>query len=291
VPDTSMQATWVDPSGVEWPLTDTSDSRGYFTRTDIAGWGARAYELVTDPVAGGGESVRFIRANPARITWPLYIRGDTHLEFLQRWRDLRAAFMSTLWKGQTGTLRVTRGDGTAREIDCFLEDGFQGQGGENWLYANAVLTLYAPEGSWRDTAVVNVPRSYTPGSDFLNPFPTISSSQILGRVPIDNAGELPAWPSWLITGPATVVTATNWTTSQSWVLTTTLAAGETATINTLPRPTARGPVGQNLVGSFNWPDAYLWPLVSGTNDVEFVVAGASTGTSIQMVYQARYEGA
>jgi hypothetical protein len=278
-----MQATWIDPTGVQWPLTDTADSRGYFTRTDISGWGARPYEFVTDPIATGGESVRFIRSNSARITWPLYIRGDTHLEFLTRWRDLRT--------GTPGTLRVSRSDGTAREIDCFLEDGFQGQGGENWLWANAVLTLYAPDGAWRDSTVIHVPRTYTPGADFLNPFPTISSAQVLGRVPIDNQGELTAWPSWLITGPATVITATNYTTSQSWVLTTTLAAGETATVNTLPRPTARGPVGQNLVSSFNWPDAYLWPLLAGVNDVEFVVAGASTGTAIEMVYQARYEGA
>lgn len=292
MPIDSMTAVWVDPGGVEWPLTDTSPERGYFTRTDIAGWGARPYELVTDPVAAGGDQVRFVRAQSARLTWPMHVFSDTsHTDFLTKYALLRAAFMSTVWLGAPGTLRVTRPDGSAREIEAFYEDGFRGEPGEMWFSANPVLSLFCPDGYWRDTTVVTEERAYTPGADFYDPFPTVSSSQVLGRVPVVNDGEVLTWPSWHITGPATVVTATNHTTGQSWILTFTLAAGETATVNTTPRPTARGPLGQNLVGSFNWPTAYLWPLLPGTNDVEFTVAGAATGTAIEMLYQARYEGA
>jgi hypothetical protein len=286
-----MTASWFDPYGVEWPLTDISPSRGFFTRTDISGWGARPYELVTDPVAAGGDQVRFVRAQSARITWPLHIYGESHTEFVARFAAVRAAFMSTLWTGQPGTLRVTRPSGSAREIDAYCEGGFSGEAGENWYSANPVITLFCPDGYWRDTTVLHEQRAYTPGADFFAPFPTISSGQILGRVPIVNPGEVPAWPSWNITGPATVVTARNWTTGMAWTLSYTLAAGETATVNTMPRPTARGPLGQNLVGAFNWPDAFLWPLLPGGNDVEFTVAGAGTGTAIELVYQARYEGA
>lgn len=286
-----MTATWIDPAGVEWPLTDISPDLGYFTRPEVSGWNARPYELVTDPRSTGGEQIRFIRANPARITWPLHIWADTHTDFVARYRAIRAAFMSTLWTGQPGVLRITRPDGTAREIDCYCEDGWQGEAGENWMWANPVLTLFAPEGTWRDTAIISVPRAYTPGADFFNPYPTVSSAQVLGRVPVTNLGELIAWPSWNITGPASVVTATNYTTNQSWVLTYTLTAGQTAVINTKPRPSARGPVGENLVGAFNWPSASLWPLMPGINDIEFNVAGAASGTAIEMVYQAQYEGA
>lgn len=291
MPRDSMTATWVDPTGVEWPLTDTSPERGYFTRPEISGWSARPYELVTDPVATGGEQVRFVRAQSARITWPLHVYGYTHTEFVDRYRQLRAAFMSTVWRSTPGTLRVARPDGTAREIDCFYEEGFRGESGENWMFANPVLTLYAPEGSWRDTEVLREQREYTPGMDFFSPFPTVSSAQVLGRVPVDNPGELTAWPSWNITGPASVVTARNYTTNQSWILTYGLSAGQTATVNTLPRPTARGPVGENLVAYFDWPDASLWGLLAGVNDIEFAVSGAGAGTAIEMVYQARYEGA
>lgn len=291
MPTDSMTASWFDPGGVEWPLTDISPSRGWFTTTDISGWGARPYELVTDPVAAGGDQVRFIRANSARMTWPLYVYGESHTEFRSRYAALRKAFVSTVWLGSPGTLRITRPDGSAREIDAYYEDGFRGEAGQNWYSASPVLTLFCPDGYWRDTDVTREQRAYAPGSDFFNPFPTISSGSVLGRVPVVNPGDVPAWPSWNITGPATVITATNYTTNQSWQLTTTLAAGETATVNTMPRPTARGPVGQNLVGSFNWPDAFLWPLLAGSNDVEFTVAGASSGTAIEMVYQARYEGA
>ena len=69
----TMLATFIDPTGVEWPMSDTSDDRGYFTTAQIAGWGAPPFEITTDPVPRGGDSVRFIRSKSSRITWPLHI--------------------------------------------------------------------------------------------------------------------------------------------------------------------------------------------------------------------------
>jgi hypothetical protein len=113
---------------------------------------------------------------------------------------------------------------------------------------------------------------------------------VLGITPIDNPGEVDAWPVWTITGPATVITATNVSTGQSFVLTKTLAAGELVTITT-QRPTVRGPLGENLVNALNWPSCYLWPLIPGTNQVNFAVAGASTGTAIELSFYPRWAGA
>jgi hypothetical protein len=99
-----------------------------------------------------------------------------------------------------------------------------------------------------------------------------------------------AWPEWTITGPASEIVATNHTYGQSFTLTYDLDAGETLTITT-QRPTVRGPAGENLAGSLNWPEAYLWALAPGLNDIEFEVTGANTGTSISLAYHPRYEGA
>lgn len=288
----SMTATWIDPTGVSWPLTDDSPTIGWFTLKGPAGWGATPYEFVTDPHPRGGETVRFIRSKANRLTWPLHVYSDnTHVEFLTRYRSIRKAFVSTVLLGKPGILRITRPDGTAREIEAYYEEGFKGEGGgEDWLSANPVLTLFCPDGYWRSTAATVETRAFTPGSNFLSPYPTVSSAQVLGDTSVNNTGDVTAWPAWTISGPASVVTATNNTTGQSFILTKTIVAGETITVTTL-QPAVRGPVGENLVNALNWPDAYLWGLLPGNNEVSFSVAGASTGTSIVMSFYPRFEGA
>lgn len=287
----TMYATFTDPEGVVHELTNTADTQGWFTTFGPAGWGARPYEYVLDPLPRGGSSVRFIRAEPARITWPLHVYGETHLQWLQNYRAIKRAFVMTAHRSQPGTLTVARGDGSARAIDVYYEDGFAGAAGENWVFANPVLTLLAPEGFWRDTQLTSEYREFVSGgTPYLDPYPTVSSSQVLGDATITNPGEVTAWPEWTVTGPASAVTGTNNTTGQTFTLTYSLSLGETLTITTL-QPTATGPAGQNIISGLNWPTAQLWPLLPGDNEVEFNVDGSAAGTSITLSYYPRYEGA
>jgi hypothetical protein len=286
----NMYATFTDPDGTMWELSDTSPTLGWFTTFGIAGWGARPYEFTLDPLPRGGDSVRFIRAEPARLIWPVHIYGDTHLEWLARYRDIKRAFMKTVHQTASGVLTCARPDGSAREIDVFYEAGFEGEPGENWVFANPTLTLLAPDGYWRDTEPTLVEREFSVGTPYLNPYRTVSSSQVLGDTTINNPGEVTAWPEWTITGPASAVSATNLTTGQQFEVTYTLLAGETITITTL-RPTIRGPLGENIASALNWPSAYLWPLKAGNNQIQFNVDGAGVGTSIVLSFHARYEGA
>lgn len=286
----SMVATWTAPDGSLWQLTDTTDASGWFTRTEIAGWAATSYEIVTDPNARGGESVRHIRSQPARVTWPLHIWGANHQQFTDRERRIKRAFTMTVHRGLPGVLRVARPDGRAREIEAYYEDGFGGNSGEHWVNANPVLTLYCPDGYWRDVAATVATRSYAPASSFFRPFLTITGSNVLGDTVIDNPGDVTAWPVWTIHGPCTQMKATNATTGQSFTLTYNLLAGETITITT-DRPTVRGPAGQNVVNALNWPSAYLWGLLPGANTVQFVAAGSGEGSSVELAFHARYEGA
>lgn len=285
----NMYANWTAPDGTVWPLTDTDEDRGYFTTREVSGWGSTTYEFATDPLVRGGETVRFIRTNPARITWPLYVYGDTHQQFVDRYRALRRAFLMTLHRRQPGVLSVSRPDGTARTIEAYCEDGWGGEG-EHHLFAKPVLTLYCPEGFWRDAEAVSVPRAFGSTASFLSPFPTISSSQLLGATTIDNPGDVDAWPEWTITGPMSSLTATNSTVGRSFVLNYTLTAGQQITITTL-QPSIRGPGGTNIVNSLNWPSAYLWGLYPGSNTVSFAVTGAGSGSTINLAFHPRYEGA
>ncbi len=282
--------TFIDPTGVEWPLSDIGPERGFFTTRDVAGWGARPFEYSLDPIPRGGDAVRFIRAQSARITWPLHVWGETHDEFVDRYRQLRRAFMSTVHLNAPGVLRVTLPDASAREIDVYYESGFEGQSGENWLYANPVLTLLCPDGYWRATTPTVVTRAHSgTNQNFLSPFPSVSSGQVLGSTTVDNPGDVEAWPEWTVTGPLSGLTATNNTLGQEFILSYALTLGQSITITTY-RPTVRGPLGENLVAALNWPDAYLWALAPGENDVVFAAGGADTGTSVTLTFYPRYDG-
>jgi hypothetical protein len=286
----TINATWTDPTGVVWPLSDTSPDRGWFTSDGVGGWGAAPYEIVVDPMARGGESVRYIRANPARVTWPIYVWGDDHTEFVARYRALRQAFLMTVHRSLPGLLTVARPDGTARQIEAYYEDGWGGEAGQNWLWAHPAVTLYCPDGAWRDVQQVVTRRGASTPVAFNTPFLTLTGSAVLGDTVVNNPGDITAWPVWTITGPCTGLIATNSTTGQTFTLSYALLAGEQAVITT-DRPTVRGPAGQNISGSLNWPTAYLWGLAPGDNTVTFNVLGSGVGSAIDLAFYPRYEGA
>lgn len=286
----TINATWTDPTGVVWPLSDSSPDRGYFTSDAIAGWGAAPYEIVVDPMSRGGESVRFIRANPARLTWPLYIWGEDHSQFVARYRALRRAFLMTVHRTLPGVLTVARPDGSARSIEAYYQDGWGGEAGQNSLWAHPVITLYCPDGSWQDVNPITERRTASNPVAYNTPFLTLTGSAVLGATVINNPGDIAAWPDWTITGPCTGLIATNSTVGQAFTLTYTLADGEVATITT-DRPTVRGPLGQNISGSLNWPSAYLWGLAPGDNLINFNVLGSGLNSAIQLSFNPRYEGA
>ena len=285
-------ATWTDPTGEVWQLSDSSpDGPGWFTPPGPSGWNATGYEIVPDPMPRGGENVRFVRAKPARIIWPLYVYGDTHLAYLQHLRQIKKAFTMTVHRRAAGTLTVTRPDGGgARAIDCYYESGFEGEAEQGWLYSKDAIVLFAPDGYWRDVEPVTVVHSYIPGVSYLSPFPQVSASLALGENEITNDGDVDAWPTWTITGPMSSISATNNTTGYQFTLGYGLAAGEQITITTF-QPAVRGPSGGNLSQNLDWPNAYLWWLAPGGNQVTFNVAGGDVGTSVQVQFHPRYEGA
>lgn len=279
---------WIPPgTDVEVPLND--DGTSHFTLDAVAGWGAAPIRLVTDPHPRGGARVRHIQPQPREIDWPVRMRADTHMELITGYRDLVSKFTITRRLGP-GRLRIYRPDGSAREIEAYYQDGFGGTPGQGWLYETSIVSLFCEDPYWRDINPVEVPREYGVGVPFLSPFPTVSSSIVLGETEVFNPGEVEAWPSWVITGPATGLIATNQTTGESFELTYDLDPGDTITITTDP-PTVRGPSGEVLTSALNWPDAVLWALQPGLNSVDFDVSGANTGTSIVLSYYPRHETA
>lgn len=290
--------TYWDPTGAAWPMTDTE--RGYYVLADgVSGLGAAPYQLTSDPHPRGGARLRHAQPQPRSIVWPLHVRGADHQQFTERWRSLARAFTRTLRDGP-GTLDIARPDGTRRQIDVYYQEGFEGLGqfGTGITWDNAVVTLFCEDPYWVDPVAQSVHRAYAVGEDFLAPYPSVSSGQVLGATTIDNEGDVIVWPTWTITGPASLVTFTRTDTGDSFALNPSapaighgaLLAGETVTVTTDP-PAVRFMDGSNWTGSLNWPGAVLWGLAPGSNQVTFQLDGSGVGSAVDLTYYPRYETA
>jgi hypothetical protein len=302
----TITATWIDPDGVRWPLSVIDVDPGWFTMFGPAGWGNTPVELITDPNPRGGELVRYIRAKPRRIQWPLYVGGVDHTDFVTNYRNIMRAFTMTSYRGLPGTLEVARPDGTARVIEAWFEQGFEGEAGENWLWAKPVITLFCPDGYWSSPDLAGLDASFddAAGPDFLDPFITITSGSIVdpggdGPTSVYNLGDVHAWPAWTINGPFDAFTAANLTTGEQFTFEYTVAAGARVIITTDPATvrhyaTPETTVGTNVSRYIDWfdPDGTsLWPLVAGENEIDFQLTAAGTGTSLSMAWRHRWESA
>ncbi|MFJ3794929.1 phage tail protein [Streptomyces sp. NPDC090088] len=292
---------YTDPSGTVWPLTDR-DSAGWFTLADgVSGLGAVPYDLTSDPHPRGGARLRHAQPQPRTIVWPLFVQGADHMQFLQRWRALATAFTRTLREEEgPGVLEIARPDGTRRTIEVFYLDGFEGQSKRGYYRDadSAVISLWCEDPYWTDPVPQVVHRETGALSSFLNPFPTISSSQILGSTVVTNPGDTTVWPTWTITGPASLVTFTHSGTGESFTLNPSasaighgnLLAGEKVTISTDP-PAVTFQNGDNWIGGLNWPAATLWGLAPGDNPVAFTLAGSGAASAVDLTFNPRYETA
>lgn len=287
-------ARWIDPVGTEWPLS--VPELGWFTLDAVTGLGATPIAVSTDPAPRGGTSVRHIQPQARTVIWPLHVYGATTTEFLDRYRQLARAFTRTR-RGGAGTLVISRADGSEREIAAYYQDGFGDNPGA-YLADDVALSLYCPDGFWRARDPLTQLRAYATTGTHLNPYPTISSGDVLGATVLSNPGDAEAYPEWTITGPASLITVSNVDTGEGWTLNPNatgiahgnLLAGETVTVTTEP-PAIRGPAGAVWTAALNWPGAVLWPLEPGETNVAFTVTGSGPGTSISLAFHPRYETA
>lgn len=288
--------TYIDPSGTRWPMTDLS-ADWYTLAEGVSGLGAAPYTLTSDPHPRGGAKLRHVQAQPRTIVWPVLVKGADHTAFTANWRALATAFTRTLREGP-GSLEVARPDGSVRTIAVYYQQGWDGRGqtatGITW--DSAVLTLWCEDPYWVDAAAVSVHRETGTQVDYLVPYPTVSSSQVLGATTVTNPGDVDVWPEWTITGPATSIVFTREDTGDSFTLDMTatvhgaLLTGETVTISTDP-PRARSGTDENLIGGLNWPAAVLWSLPPGQTAVTFQLGGAATGSAVDLTFHPRYETA
>jgi len=126
------------------------------------------------------------------------------------------------------------------------------------------------------------------------PVPAPLSALLTGGTPSDplsvtNAGNAPAFPVFVITGPGTDFTVTNSTTGATFTISTTLTAGQTITVDTWFRTVLRSD-GASLRGDFDGD----WITIEGgptgeTNYILFSITSGDTGdTQLSTTFRDTY---
>jgi hypothetical protein len=277
-----------------WNLSDRN--LGWFATVGVRGLGAAPVSYTVSEKDRGGISIDSAWTPPRQMTLPLFVEGANHTQFTDRFRALGGAFTMTKYRGP-GQLIILRPDGTSRMIDAVYQDGYEGDpllGRRNDLMA---LTLLCPQAYWRSPTPQPIQRGVfaDAGGSFLSPFLRISSSQKTGATTAFNPGDVPAWPSWRVTGPFDSLVATSLTLDQSWTLDVLgsqgapLGVGEVVTITTNPE-TVTGPDGTPWPEAINWSgNSELWPLDQGVNQISFVFDGSGAGTLIEGEFDILHE--
>lgn len=290
---------WVAPDGTRLNLNP--DRPDFMSLQSVSGLGAVPVDLITSPSADGGVIVEHVRPKERTILWPLRMLGDTHLEFLDIWYNVVELFTQCRRYQRPGALILRRPNGQERTIPAWYASGLEQDAEDGaWTELTAVVNLLCPAPFWLDTTTVRQEWLQEAGTDYLNPYPSFGSGQVLGAASIANAGVDPAWPKWTFRGPLTSITAANNTRGESFTLTYTLLRGETLTMSTRPIRVRgkNGEVAQNalnlLAGGIPWRlDAKT------TTDITFTAngsatesaAGAGDGTSVVMEFDTKRETA
>lgn len=303
-PKDFFTAQWVDPSGQVWDLTD--DEVAWLTDAGIKGFDSAvdvSYTTSDDP--RGGANVKASFDEVRTITLPFRIEGSTHAEFTANRRAFTKSLTRTKREGP-GQFIVRRPDGSARSIRAYYASGIEESGNKYTMVRKDFwsVSFMCPDGYWQDLDPVTFRATHGTASDFLNPYPQVSSSQTLGTQTYDNEGDAEAWFNVLVTGPCSSFTFTNETTGESWTMTPSdssfgrdLAAGEQVSITQTngfvefvgPDDDTGNPV--DWEASIDWSQGDLWPLEPGVNTVSFAASGDGDGTSVDLSFYQRYETA
>lgn len=285
----SETLTWIDADGNSYDLSGQTD-REWLLGTQ--GRFMPPFRFVENEVPlQPGARLRTVKTLPREVDIPLLFKAASETALRTLVRDYLHRFNPGRGDGK---LRVTAPGGDQRELNCRYAGGMQlVEAGEKFGFRQRmVLTFRAFDPYWYATS--DTTDTYTTGTPatFFPFFPLrLTSSTIFASPTINNTGDVECWPVWTITGPGSSIALRNLTTDKLISLSTTLAAGETITIDTRPgKKTVTKNDGTNLYGDLS-SDSELWPLERGNNSVQIEMSSATSASQVVISYRLRYLGA
>lgn len=268
-------------------LTDRVN--GFSVKENVRGLGMPPVDVQMDEGVGPGSRFRRVRPERRAIDLIVKVEGRTWEE-----RAEKQIRLSNLLDNTYGPsiLEVLQPDGRASQITCFYAGGAEGEGGPGLgtsLMVKWPITLICPDPYFMDTLpVTQTWRTGTPAAAFpLRPgLFRLSGSQIIGSgARINNPGDVDAYPTWTIHGPATQVTVRNVSTDKEFTVNTTLPLGQYVRVDTNEK-TSVNSSGANMWQYFA-SNPQLFTLRPGDNVIDLLLNGASSASIVELVFRSR----
>jgi phage-related protein len=228
---------------------------------------------------------------PHEFTLPCWFYGNTDL-------DLRAQLRNIVYQMSpdrgTGRIRIQSPIGDQREIWCRYSDGLnldESPGNAGITSQKAAILFRAFDPYYYDVNPSSQTWTTVNAPVFFPIFPLrLTSTAVAVSATVTNLGDVPTFPVFQVTGPATNITLANQTTGFSMNFgSLVLTAGQTLTVDT--RPGAKTTTLQDGTNVFSYlsTTSALWQLVLGGNQVQLQAAGTDlTHSSLTMTYWQRY---
>lgn len=205
----SIQVSWLGSDGTFWDLTTGPVQIDGDSSNGVEGFGEPKWNRNTIETAGSDGQRRTgqrSRASAREGYLPVIILGDNE----GSWVDLSRSWWNSWSPDIPGTLTVTMPDGTTRAISaCLVDDDSYAPArdpGLNFSEETAV-TWVADDPFWYGPAQTAAFQVVDGTTDFFNggaapPF-NLAPGNTINSASVSNPGDLEAWPTYILTGPAT----------------------------------------------------------------------------------------
>lgn len=273
---------WIDPANVTRALSGNATVN---VKVGQRGLGLPDVGLNEEKLPyAAGTQVRHASIASRRIDLPILFQAASSSSLEQLMDSVYSWFATASEETRTpGYLRITRADGTQRQIACYYDGGLEGdlafpRAGDVWQEATVRLLAADP---W--------------ATDVADTVHTWTAAQLPNQT-IINTGQLDAFPIWTITGPVNLGQIfANTTTGLSFQINVAISSGGLSThVDTRPasQRSNLAVYRDDGLALFRYiePGSVLWTLVPGQNNLAITLAGTSGVTSIELRYRARYRG-
>lgn len=263
------------------------DYSNYVLNGDFAGFGIPPAEVRIDYSAGDGGVFKHAKRGVRDLDIPITVMGTDRADVQAKLRRL-----AKMTQNNFGPLilEARYSSGTRLRLETYYVGGAESQWGDSAgnTFCRWVLSLRAPQPYWQSTTTQQF--TVTQGGIGRGLLPQltkmkVTSSQAIGRVVVNNAGDVPAYPTYRIIGPISDFAVSY--AGQSFGFNSDLTEGEIIYVNT-----ETGEVydaeGANRYDILN-PAPKLFRIPVGSSSI--VVNGVDLGdtTRIDVYYPLRYE--
>jgi hypothetical protein len=271
--------------------TITFDNVNYILESDVSGFGRPPIEMRIDESALDGGMFRFSRRGIREVDMPIYILGISRADVEAKMRRLSAILDDSSGTGTIIQANYANGD------EWFLEGhyskGAESQFGESGTltFARWLLSFRCPNPYWTrlDAQSFSVTGGGTSGRGLFSPNTManmkVAPSQVLGALSFTNAGDVPAPPTWIFTGPFDSVTVSSG--SSQFVYNAAVTAGNTITVN-CAKGTVIDQAGVNKYASLSAAPK-LFSIQPGSTSVNISAVNTTSASQIQLNFQPRKE--